>query len=52
MVDFTDFYLPKDSRQRSVTIVTDTDVCLTVLHQYNDVNNQQDKTTLSFINPI
>ena len=26
------------------------DVCVTVHHQYNDVNNQQDATTFSFIN--
>ena len=26
------------------------DVCLTAHHQYNDVNNQQDATTFSFIN--
>ena len=26
------------------------DVCVTVHHQYNDVNNQQDATILSFIN--
>ena len=26
------------------------DVCLTVHHQYNDVSNQQDATTFSFIN--
>ena len=26
------------------------DVCVTVRHQYNDVSNQQDATTLSFIN--
>jgi len=27
-----------------------TDVCVTVHHQYNDVNNQQDATIFSFIN--
>ena len=26
------------------------DVCVTVLHWYNDVSNQQDATTFSFIN--
>jgi hypothetical protein len=26
------------------------DVCVTVHHQYNDVSNQQDATTFSFIN--
>ena len=26
------------------------DICVTVHHQYNDVNNQQDATTFSFIN--
>ena len=26
------------------------DVCATMHHQYNDVNNQQDATTFSFIN--
>jgi len=26
------------------------DVCATVHHQYNDVNNQQNATTFSFIN--
>jgi hypothetical protein len=26
------------------------DVCVAVHHQYNDVNNQQDATTFSFIN--
>ena len=28
----------------------DIDVCVTVHHQYNDVNNQQDATTFSFMN--
>jgi len=26
------------------------DICVTVRHQYNDVNNQQDATTFAFIN--
>ena len=31
-------------------ILIELDACVTVHHQYNDVNNQQDATNLSFIN--
>jgi hypothetical protein len=31
-------------------LVSGLDVCVTVHHQCNDVNNQQDATTFSFIN--
>ena len=34
----------------AATGTTQFDVCVTVHHQYNDVNNQQDATTFSFIN--
>jgi len=30
--------------------VTELDVCVIVHHQYDDVSNQQDATTFSFIN--
>ena len=38
------------SREIIFLDVVELDVCVTVHHQYNDVNNQQDATTFSFIN--
>jgi hypothetical protein len=32
------------------TSIAELNVCVTVHHQYSDVNNQQDATTFSFIN--
>jgi len=39
----------KDLVKRTI-IVVKLDVCVTLPHQYNDVSNQQDPTTFSFIN--
>ena len=41
----------KDVYSVPIVFCSDFVVCVTVYHQYNDVNNQRDATTFSFISP-